>query len=125
MSTEDSSKQRKGTTPEKAWRTADFLYLRVLAATMVPLSGERPTREEMIDPLEEDLAYDLAVDRLLGEMDDVDAQILEEIYAGLFSFYGFLAEKGLVEQRTLDAFRSEAPAEKARLQAKLDMPPAR
>jgi len=69
--------------------------------------------------------YPVLMDRLLVEMDDVDAQILDEIYAGLFSFYGFLAEKGLVEQRTLDAFRSEAPDEKARLQAKLDIPPAR
>lgn len=68
--------------------------------------------------------FPVLMDRLLVEKDDVDAQILDEIYAGLFSFYGFLAEKGLVEQRTLDAFRSEAPAERARLQAKLGIPPA-
>jgi len=63
--------------------------------------------------------FPVLLDRLLADMDDVDAEILDEIYAGLFSFYDFLAEKGLVEQRTLDAFRSEAPAEKARLRAKL------
>jgi tetratricopeptide (TPR) repeat protein len=59
------------------------------------------------------------MDRLLDDMDDVDAEILDEIYTGLFSFYGFLAEKGLVEQDSLDALRSRALAETARLSEKL------
>ena len=60
------------------------------------------------------------MDRLLDDMEDVDEQILEEIDAGPCSFYGFLAEHGLVEQEAFDVFRSEALAQKERLLEAID-----
>ncbi len=77
------------------------------------LSAPSPALYEDLDLMT--ARFPILMDRLLVDMDDVDEEILEEIYAGLFSFYGFLAEHGLVEREAFDDFRSEALAEKARL----------
>jgi len=46
--------------------------------------------------------------KFIFKMADADAEIFEEVYAGLLGFYGFLSERGLLSERALAAFRSEA-----------------
>ena len=45
--------------------------------------------------------------KFIFKMADADAEILEEIYAALLSFYGYLAEGGLVDEDDLAEFRAE------------------
>lgn len=52
--------------------------------------------------------FKLVLHKFIFKMADADAEILEQIYAGLLAFYGFLCRRGLVGERAFAAFRSEA-----------------
>jgi len=45
--------------------------------------------------------------KFIFKMSDADAAIVEEICAGLLSFYGFLAARGVLDESAFAAFRSE------------------
>lgn len=52
--------------------------------------------------------FKLVMHKFIFKMADADAEILEEIYAGLLSFYGFLCRRGLLSEGAFAAFRSRA-----------------
>lgn len=47
------------------------------------------------------------MNKFIFKMGDADAEVIDEIYAGLLSFYGFLAQRGLLDQKDYAKFRSE------------------
>lgn len=52
-----------------------------------------------------DVSFERIMSKFIFKMGDVDDAIMEEIYAGLLSFYGFLASHGVVDKSSLAKFR--------------------
>jgi tetratricopeptide (TPR) repeat protein len=51
--------------------------------------------------------FERVMHRFIFKMSDADAEIVEEICAGLLSFYSWLSARGVVDQSDFAAFRSE------------------
>lgn len=56
--------------------------------------------------------FDLIMNKFIVRMSDADAEVIEELYTALFSFYGFLAEHGLVGKKAYRQFRSQLRGKK-------------
>ena len=58
------------------------------------------------------------MNKFIFKMSDADAEIIGQVYAGLFSFYGCLAERGLADKTEYARFRSELLGMKRRILGK-------
>ena len=83
-----------------------YKSLRAFLRFVAQLSQDSYLLYEDLDLLADKLK--LVMHKFIFKMADANAEILEEVYAGLLAFYGFLCQRSLLSKRVFSAFRAEA-----------------